>query len=367
LAAIISQLGTLSGAPNALANSGNVFQNLSQRQQDFESKASAEQKLQGLIGTAAVPGVPFDINNSPLMPVEPVPGTGFAGQAGLESQQVEMLKNLAGVSPETVTKGISDQLFKSGGKNGFKNVRVDDLGNAFGIKNGVFQKIPSLDQNDLFTKFKTVQGTDPGGLPTTELVNPAALSVKQGRITIGKKTPLPTQAEANKIAQTKSSISIINDLRNLMTSKNAPDIGSIGNFVNEMKAGTGITGVLTRMVTDPLTEKQAQLLSKTEALSNQIIQAMRGAQVGPAEQERFERQLPRAGQPRVLFMENLEQSEKNLKLLNNEIKRLRKFDLSNDIKEINNIPRPKTQADFDTLPSGTSFINPKDGKTLIKR
>ncbi len=111
LAAIISQLGTLSGAPNALANSGNVFQNLSQRQQDFESKASAEQKLQDLIGTAAVPGVPFDINNSPLMPVEPVPGTGFAGQAGLESQQVEMLKNLASVSPDSVLKGLSGQIF----------------------------------------------------------------------------------------------------------------------------------------------------------------------------------------------------------------------------------------------------------------
>jgi len=134
LAAIISQLGTLSGAPNALAGSGDLFQNLSQRQQDFESKASAEQKLQGLIGTAAVPGMPFDINNSPLMPVEPVPGTGFAGQAGLESQQVEMLKNLAGVAPQTAIKTISDQLFKSGGQEGFTlspgQTRFDAQGNV---------------------------------------------------------------------------------------------------------------------------------------------------------------------------------------------------------------------------------------------
>lgn len=339
LAAIISQLGTFSGNPNALGGAGNLFQGLSKREQAFNTKKEAEQRLQDLIGNAATPGVPFDINNSPLLPVEPVAGTGFAGQVGLQSNQVELLKNLAGNNPSVVTKAITDQLFKTGTKNDAKNFSIDALGRPFGTIDNIFQQLPELDPSNKFTKFKTVQGTDPSGIPQTELVNLAQLEINNGRVTIGKKQPLPTQAEANKIASTESSISIIDDLKSIMSGKNPPELGGLGNFVNEMKAGTGITGVLTRMFTDPLTVKQAKLLSLSEALGNQILQAVRGANVGPDEQERFERQLPRPGQPLTLFNQNIIQTEKNLRFLNQRIRELRKLGKSNS-KNVNTTKLP---------------------------
>ncbi len=327
-------------------------------------KLQAAERLQNLIGTAG-----FE-QAGPLQPGQAAPiigGTGFAGQAGLNANTVEMLQSLAAASPKTALKGISEQIFKEGGAGEFKNVRVDDLGNAFGVKGGVWQQIPSSDPSHPFTKFKTVQGTTPKGLPTTELVNPAGLRVKDGRITIGKKVALPTQAEALKISQTESSLNIIKDIRSIMSSKNPPNLGSVQNYVNELKAGTGITGVLTRLATDPLTPNEAKLISSTQALSNQIIQAMRGAQVGPAEQEKFERQLPIPGQPKELFTENLKLSEQTLKMLNKRIAELRGFATTQQTDIGGGISSPTTQAAFNNLKSGERYINPADGKVYIKK
>lgn len=71
------------------------------------------------------------------------------------------------------------------------------------------------------------------------------------------------------------------------------------------------------------TPEQTKLISYTKNLSNNLLQAMRGAQVGPAEQEAFEKSLPVAGQPTDLFDQNLQTTMDNLKVLNERRSQLR--------------------------------------------
>jgi len=378
LAAIISQLGTLSGAPNALANSGNVFQNLSQRQQDFESKASAEQKLQDLIGTAAVPGVPFDINNSPLMPVEPVPGTGFAGQAGLETQQVEMLKNLAGVSPETVTKGISASLFQSPQK----------------LSGDIQQFVQARDlrlipENTSFADF-------------INTIKKPSVVVKVGQL-----KPLGKNAASFINSEGKSALAT--DTINSATQK-----GFIPKTTDQLKslsagkaAGSAFKSIIENAFGD--TPEDHIFAGDTESTFDRLKGLVKG---------KFETAL-QTNKRVSLYNKNKEAALSGLSKLKGNVGTLTDVDIDmvrglwpdprftpitqareqfksmtellqgmgvskdaligygfkpwmfgnteNDVQGIKDLPRPKTQADFDTLPSGTSFINPKDGKTLIKR
>lgn len=106
LASILSQMGTVSGAPNALAGASGVFQDLSKRQQATDRKASIQDQLNSLIGNASVPAVPFNPEASPLLPVDAQPATGLAATMGFNEQQVSNRKNLGAVSPEALLKQL---------------------------------------------------------------------------------------------------------------------------------------------------------------------------------------------------------------------------------------------------------------------
>ncbi len=80
---------------------------------------------------------------------------------------------------------------------------------------------------------------------------------------------------------------------------------------------SGLTGV-------KLSNEEAQALSLEQGLGNDLLQAMRGAQVGPKEQEMFEKQLPRVTQPEPLFRANLERTRETLKKLNTLVEQKRR-------------------------------------------
>ena len=69
------------------------------------------------------------------------------------------------------------------------------------------------------------------------------------------------------------------------------------------------------LVPGELTEAEARLVGDLERVENTILALARGAQVGPQEQEKFARQLPRVGQDPTLFKQNLEATRRNLEYL----------------------------------------------------
>ncbi len=90
---------------------------LLQRQQELafdrdtkaKNKATVQEQLKALIGSAPTEAVPFNPEASPLLPVAAQVGTGVG--ANMTQEQVANLQNLASVSPESALKGISGQLF----------------------------------------------------------------------------------------------------------------------------------------------------------------------------------------------------------------------------------------------------------------
>lgn len=111
-----------------------------------------------------------------------------------------------------------------------------------------------------------------------------------------------TAEERKRIAGQDVALGDLERLETLVTSGNV----GVGAVKGRTLRASGATGV-------GLSEAEAEALSLEEGLSNSLLQAMRGAQVGPAEQVKFERQLPRVDQPKALFMANLRRTKRNLR------------------------------------------------------
>jgi hypothetical protein len=87
------------------------------------------------------------------------------------------------------------------------------------------------------------------------------------------------------------------------------------------RAGAASTPLLSWTVN--LTSEEAKVASNLEMLSNIMLAAQRGAQVGPEEQKRYDKQLPRLGQSDELFAANLSATKRNLGELTERIRKLR--------------------------------------------
>jgi len=98
-----------------------------------------------------------------------------------------------------------------------------------------------------------------------------------------------------------------------LVNNNKVDVGPVNGPILAAKAKTGIG----------LNEDEAKLISLTENYSNQMLHALRGAQVGPKEQEMFNKSLPRIGQPKKLFLENIRITKENLQKLNQRMAKMR--------------------------------------------
>jgi hypothetical protein len=70
---------------------------------------------------------------------------------------------------------------------------------------------------------------------------------------------------------------------------------------------------------------EADALSIEQNLSNQLLNALRGAQVGPKEQELFNKSLPQIDQPKPLFRANVDTTMRNLATLQRKAAQQRPF------------------------------------------
>lgn len=115
-------------------------------------------------------------------------------------------------------------------------------------------------------------------------------------------TPLPTTEEAKSVGQAENAQEMAGRLKSYLDAKKI----EVGPIMGRMlRAKASLPG-------DNLTPEEADVLSIEQQLSNQLLQAMRGAQVGPQEQARFDKQLPRVDQPDALFRANISNTMRNL-------------------------------------------------------
>lgn len=118
-----------------------------------------------------------------------------------------------------------------------------------------------------------------------------------------------TEGEAKVFGQNEAAMFMIDDLNKAIES---------GNFDPSdpwawAKHKASTIPVLSSIIN--LSPEEANTSSNVEQLSNLVLAAMRGAQVGPEEQELFNLQLPRFGQDKELFKANLANTKRNLEIM----------------------------------------------------
>lgn len=171
----------------------------------------------------------------------------------------------------------------------------------------------------------------------------------------------PTSDEERRETQTVIGLDTLNRLDAVVQeNKIKPGFISEGGIAQFLETPTGqvISEIGKTMFgrNIEVTPAQAEALSLQESLSNQLIAAMRGAAVGPAEQERFERQLPRLTQTPDVFRANIRNTRRNLRLLADRQEKARTGRASPSRSEGSGTGRPsrapKTErrVDFNDLP-----------------
>lgn len=129
---------------------------------------------------------------------------------------------------------------------------------------------------------------------------------------------MATEGEAKADAAFAASQEMLDRLDVLMTE--GADVTGFAGILDDYRSANTLSGAaidtLMNVFGAPMSPQNAEAHSITRNLASQLIQAMRGAQVGPAEIEQFVKQLPVAGQPDSVFEANKKITQRNLILLN---------------------------------------------------
>jgi hypothetical protein len=159
-----------------------------------------------------------------------------------------------------------------------------------------------------------------------------------------------TAEEAKQSAAINTAQADLERLQTLLTDHGA-DLSGPAGLVKEFRGGSSIAGSILNAAIDytigPMSPADVEALSTSLGLSNTILQAYRGAQVGPTEQILFNKQLPIPGQPREVLMANIERSKRNLALLQALKKQNRGFYGSAEYNLLMSEADPKTRAEVE--------------------
>lgn len=129
-----------------------------------------------------------------------------------------------------------------------------------------------------------------------------------------------TGGEATQAAQAESVLQMGQELEQLITS-GAVDPTGLSGLWTKFREQPTISAALANMV-HGISQDESRAVQLTESLSQQLIAAMRGAQVGPEEEKRFQASLPVFGKPN--FLTNLRTTLDNIAKLENKRRQLRK-------------------------------------------
>jgi hypothetical protein len=125
----------------------------------------------------------------------------------------------------------------------------------------------------------------------------------------------PTQAEVKSDVSFDTTTGLLNDIK--AARKEGASVTGIGGVIQNFRSGNDPLGAVVNEALNradiKIKPKNAELMSKVKNFGNYALQVMRGAQVGPAEQELFQKALPSEGQPDEVFDANMATAEKIFK------------------------------------------------------
>lgn len=122
----------------------------------------------------------------------------------------------------------------------------------------------------------------------------------------------PTQAEVKGDVSLETTNNLLSDIKT--SRKSGASVTGLGGVVQDFRSGSDPLSAVANEALNragyTINPKNAELLSKVKNFGNYALQVMRGAQVGPAEQELFQKALPTEGQPDEVFDANMATAEK---------------------------------------------------------
>lgn len=174
------------------------------------------------------------------------------------------------------------------------------------------------------SRFMSPEELQAAGLPPTTVATGGIVvgtnQIDPGSIKILNEPRQSSAAEDSRTVEIAVGLSTLDGLERAVREGNIQpgfiSEGGISQFLAS-DAGQVLTtgGRLLGLNIPGLSPEQASALSLQEQLSNQLIAAVRGASVGPREQELFQRQLPRLTQDPEVFKANARHTRRNLELL----------------------------------------------------
>lgn len=160
-----------------------------------------------------------------------------------------------------------------------------------------------------------IVGPDGQKIPIPVGATPNQMSAMYPGATYGEQ---PTADEAKMEGAIASAQTELNQLEDLIITHGA-DISGVQGLIKEWRGGSTIAGSIANaalsVIKGPMSPQDVAALTLSLGLSNTILQAYRGAQVGPMEQILFNKQLPVPGQPPEVLMSNIKRSQQNLAML----------------------------------------------------
>jgi hypothetical protein len=135
----------------------------------------------------------------------------------------------------------------------------------------------------------------------------------------------PTAAEAKQMSQGDMAQVMLGEIKTIFDK--GMDVSDPKIWAESELAQVPFISWMTNLSPD-----EAKITSNLQQFENQYMAMLRGAQVGPAEQKLFRKQLPQLGQSKELFNENLKNSQRNLLIMIQRISDLRQFDQKDEAK-----------------------------------
>jgi hypothetical protein len=161
-------------------------------------------------------------------------------------------------------------------------------------------------EESAFAEKLRLAGIDPD-TPEGQAYVQKMLTKPMTQVNVGMGKPI-TAGEFQKETETLISDRMANQIEALVDK--GVDIGSAA----AAKAAASASPWTSWAVGD-INSDETDMYSLIENYGNLLLAAMRGAQVGPMEQTKFEKSLPRLGQKKELFLSNLKITQENIKYL----------------------------------------------------
>ena len=124
-----------------------------------------------------------------------------------------------------------------------------------------------------------------------------------------------TAGQQTSIGQIEPARQMLDNIEDLVGDEPGAGVVDLTSPTLGIRARAAASPTFSKLPGMDLSDEEAQLKTYTTQLSNTMLALMRGAQVGPAEQAKFEEQLPIPGQDENVFRSNLAATRKNLQYL----------------------------------------------------